>query len=144
MPTITTVSNRTSSDKVTSETVSHIEDTQQKTTKPFIGNIEQAEEFQRTNKYIQRGYRVNFNSFWDATRTLFMIHNETVNVWSHLIGAFLFICFGLFVFLYMAPSSMQDRSTLERWSSGFDIGKLDSKSCLAETSWMQKIWNNDF
>ena len=69
-------------------------ESQNKTTKPFIGSIDQAEEFQRTNKHIKRGYRVNFNTFWDTTKTLFMIHNETVNVWSHLIGALVFVYFG--------------------------------------------------
>ncbi len=39
------------------------------------------------NDYIRRGYRINFNNFRSIIRSLFMIHNELINVWSHLIGA---------------------------------------------------------
>ena len=38
--------------------------------------------------YIEDGYRVN-HSFTDALVSLFYFHNESMNVWSHLIG---FIC----------------------------------------------------
>lgn len=38
--------------------------------------------------YIENGYRSNYE-FWDALMSLFTMHNETMNIWSHLIG---FIC----------------------------------------------------
>ena len=38
--------------------------------------------------YITQGYRHNF-SFLHAVLSLFTIHNETMNIWSHLIA---FIC----------------------------------------------------
>jgi hypothetical protein len=43
------------------------------------------------NKYILHGYRINFNTVGRILRSLFMIHKETVNVWSHLIGVLFFI-----------------------------------------------------
>ena len=45
----------------------------------------------RDNEYIIRGYRINFNSPRKILKSLFMIHNETVNVWTHLIGTIFFI-----------------------------------------------------
>ena len=63
-----------------------------------------------------------------------MIHNETVNVWSHLLGALFFIYLGGLVWSYMAPSTLEDKSTLERWATSFDIGKLNLDICLAEPS----------
>ena len=41
------------------------------------------------NKYIHTGYRTNFG--WrDAFRSVLMIHNETANIWTHLLGLLIF------------------------------------------------------
>jgi hypothetical protein len=40
---------------------------------------------------VVTGYRVNYNDSFKALRSLFQLHNETVNIWSHLLGALLFI-----------------------------------------------------
>ena len=42
------------------------------------------------NKHIKSGYRINFNSSWRILQSLFMIHNETINVWTHLLGLVFF------------------------------------------------------
>jgi len=42
------------------------------------------------NEYIKTGYRINFNSYWKLTKSLFMLHNETINVWTHLLGLIIF------------------------------------------------------
>ena len=34
---------------------------------------------------------MNYSGFWGSLKTLFMIHNETTNVWSHLGGMILFL-----------------------------------------------------
>ena len=42
------------------------------------------------NKYIHTGYRTNFG--WrDAFRSVLMIHNETANIWTHLLGLVIFV-----------------------------------------------------
>ncbi len=38
--------------------------------------------------YILTGYRTN-HSLWDCARSVFAVHNETLNIWTHL-GAFLY------------------------------------------------------
>lgn len=55
----------------------------------YIGTMNDAPEFMH-KKYIKRGYRINFNNT-QLVKSLFMLHNETVNVWTHLIGMFIFI-----------------------------------------------------
>jgi len=40
--------------------------------------------------HINRGYRIGL-SFRQCLRSMFQIHNETVNVWSHVLGSMLFI-----------------------------------------------------
>lgn len=52
----------------------------------------------RDNEFIIRGYRINFNSAKKIIKSLFLLHNETVNVWTHLLGSL----FVLFLFLYTA------------------------------------------
>ena len=32
------------------------------------------------------GYRINYDSWKETLKSLFQIHNETVNVWTHLAG----------------------------------------------------------
>jgi hypothetical protein len=62
----------------------------------YIGSIKEIPDHRHDNDYILHGYRINFNTVGRILRSLFMIHNETVNVWSHLIGVLVFI--GLIVY----------------------------------------------
>ncbi|KIW08217.1 uncharacterized protein PV09_01145 [Verruconis gallopava] len=45
------------------------------------------EEWQRDNVFIRRGYRPASNSFKKSAKSLAYLHNETVNIYTHLIGA---------------------------------------------------------
>lgn len=57
-----------------------------------IGKIEGSDhEFLRDNEYIHGGYRLHFNSVGKILRSLFMFHNESFNVWSHLLGVLIFV-----------------------------------------------------
>ncbi len=56
----------------------------------FIGGKNQAPEYLQDNEFITTGYRIEHTSCCSATKSLFTCHNETVNVWSHLIGAVAF------------------------------------------------------
>lgn len=63
---------------------------------PYIGNKDQADDFQKIRSCVETGYRINFSTFELAKRTFFMLHNETVNVWTHGLGAIYFIVMFLF------------------------------------------------
>lgn len=65
----------------------------QKVRKAFIGKKEEAPAFLQDNEYIKSGYRIEHNSCCLAAKSLFTCHNESVNVWSHLFGAVLFLAF---------------------------------------------------
>ena len=56
----------------------------------YIGTYEEAPKFFQDNEYIKGGYLLNCNTFKRIFRSLLIIHNESVNVWSHLIGAIFF------------------------------------------------------
>lgn len=46
--------------------------------------------------HIRRGYRIGL-SFSQCLRSMFQLHNETINVWSHVLGAMLFISLVFYV-----------------------------------------------
>ncbi|KAI6611016.1 hypothetical protein MCOR07_010552 [Pyricularia oryzae] len=47
--------------------------------------------WQRDNEFILTGYRRASFSFITSARSILQIHNETANIWSHLLGAALFV-----------------------------------------------------
>lgn len=60
------------------------------TPSPQIGTLAEAHSFLHDNEYILSGYRIYFNSTGRILKSLFMVHNESANVWSHLAGALIF------------------------------------------------------
>lgn len=71
--------------------VADIEIPPQEEFKTFIGHMLLAPTFLLDNEYILHGYRINFNTKKKICRSLFQLHNETVNVWSHITGVIAFI-----------------------------------------------------
>ncbi|CDH57983.1 hemolysin-iii channel protein [Lichtheimia corymbifera JMRC:FSU:9682] len=61
------------------------------------------------NIFITSGYRSPNNSYRRCFQSLFYLHNESVNIWSHLLGLVLFIVLSLHFFLY--PHSFADSLT---------------------------------
>jgi adiponectin receptor len=59
--------------------------------------------WQQDNHYIHSGYRPASYSYQKSFSSLFYIHNETVNVYSHLIGALLFSISGFLLYTLIAP-----------------------------------------
>ena len=55
----------------------------------------------RTNDCIHTGYTPPMKSYTEAASAIFRIHNETVNIWSHLIAS-ICVVIGMLVF-YMKP-----------------------------------------
>ena len=56
-----------------------------------LGNYEDAPDFIQDNEFIKTGYILHCNTFKKTFKSLFMWHNETINIWSHLLGALFFI-----------------------------------------------------
>ncbi len=44
-------------------------------------------EWMRDNHYITTGYRPQSNSYWKSASSLTYLHNESVNIWTHIVGA---------------------------------------------------------
>lgn len=59
--------------------------------------------WRRDNHYILSGYRQASNSYLGSARSLFWLHNESVNIWTHLLGCLVFPLVGLFLYHIVAP-----------------------------------------
>jgi adiponectin receptor len=59
--------------------------------------------WRRDNHFITTGYRAESNSYWKSLKSLFYTHNESVNIWTHLLGAFIFPTIGLWLYVIIAP-----------------------------------------
>lgn len=53
--------------------------------------IDEAPDYQRTNPYIHTGYRAP-QTWVQCLRSVLQFHNETLNIWTHLLGAVAFLC----------------------------------------------------
>ena len=73
----------------------------------FIGHKHEAPDYMQDNEFVLSGYRINFNSTKRIFSSLFMVHNESVNIWSHLIGVYFFIALIGYTFFYLAPPEME-------------------------------------
>ena len=64
--------------------------------KERIGAVDENHQFLYDNEYIHGGYRLYFNTSQKILKSLFLLHNETVNIWTHIFGGLLFICLLLY------------------------------------------------
>ena len=58
----------------------------EKTKNGFVGTIWDYPEELRDNYFIMTGYRCGYKGVFGGLKTMFMWHNETVNVWTHFLG----------------------------------------------------------
>lgn len=59
--------------------------------------------WRRDNAFILSGYRQTSNSFRASLASLGYLHNESVNIWTHLLGAAAFIVGGALLHALIAP-----------------------------------------
>ena len=69
--------------------------------KVSIVSYDEAPDFQKDNEYIKGGYLINCNTPIRLTKSLFMLHNETINIWIHLLGVILVIIFIIYTAIYI-------------------------------------------
>lgn len=63
--------------------------------KPHIGVKEEACDYLIYNQNILNGYRINYCTWGVTFKSMFQLHNETVNVWTHFVG--FLVCFVAFL-----------------------------------------------
>lgn len=58
------------------------------------------DEWRRDNAFIVSGYRPTSNSYQGSFSSIFTLHNESVNIWTHLAGSILFTSLGAAAFYF--------------------------------------------
>ncbi|KAI1383326.1 HlyIII-domain-containing protein [Hypoxylon trugodes] len=58
--------------------------------------------WRRDNHFILSGYRPDSNSYYRSFTSLFYVHNESVNIWTHLLGALFFPSIGAWLYHVIA------------------------------------------
>jgi adiponectin receptor len=100
-----------------------------------VCDIEDAPEWMVFNPYVRGGYRVGAR-WLGATRSIFMVHNETVNIWSHLIGFVLFAMLLVRTF-FTAHSGIGLETPPAGWVTGADVARVERIEYA--TRWRQAI-----
>lgn len=67
-------------------------------TECLTADYDEQPDWLRDNKYLKCGYRRPTYSYITCIRSIFQLHNETVNIWTHLLGGVYFahLCLQLF------------------------------------------------
>lgn len=92
-----TITNSEKVQKLLNENEDDLEDD----SKLVVGDFIEAPKFMQDNEYIRGGYLLNCTTFKKTFKSLFICHNETINIWTHLLAAifFFFLIFYTSIFI---------------------------------------------
>ena len=65
--------------------------------------ITEVDEFYRSNPFIHTGYRDKI-TYLGCLKSLLVLHNETINIWTHLLGFLFFVGIFLRDILFLIPA----------------------------------------
>lgn len=109
--------------------------------KPEIGVIDQEHDFLRDNEFIEKGYRLNFSTTRKIIKSLFMVHNELFNVWSHLLGALIFL---LLLVICLQGHQAEIRAVLMNQYEGLTMKAGSLNRGVAEIIEQSKTYEEQF
>ena len=92
--------------------------------KIIIGNYSQAPDYLKDNEYIKNGYLINCNSFDLVLRSLFVCSNETINIWSHLIGCIISIILILFTVFFIQTGQIKELTQVEYENMKLNVNEV--------------------
>ncbi|CAH8501223.1 unnamed protein product [Heterobilharzia americana] len=89
-----------------------------------VVNFQRLPAWLKDNDMLLHGHRPELNNVWACVKSVFRIHTETGNIWTHLLGCFSFTI----IFLFM----LCQRSSLLQWQDKFvfSIFFLGAVCCL--------------
>ena len=73
----------------------------------ILGTYNDLPEYYKDNEYIRKGYLLYCDSIFKAIKSLFCLHNESINVWSHLLGAIFFLFLIYYTAIYITNYKTQ-------------------------------------
>ena len=75
--------------------------------KLLVGSFLEAPKFMQDNEYIKGGYLLNCTNFKKTFKSLFMCHNETINIWSHILSAIFFFALLFYTSIFISNYKSQ-------------------------------------
>ena len=81
--------------------------------KVIIGKYCDAPDYLKDNEYIKNGYLINCHSLKLVLRSLFVCSNETINIWSHLLGCIISILLFIFTAKFVSTSLIRKLTKIE-------------------------------
>ena len=69
--------------------------------RPRLGTFADAPKYLQDNEYIVKGYRIDYGVA-DIFKSLIAFHNETINIWSHLLGSLIFVFLIIYVSIFVS------------------------------------------
>ncbi|KAK7943070.1 hemolysin-III family protein [Apiospora aurea] len=95
--------------------------------------------WQQDNEYILSGYRPTSESTWLSVASLSYLHNQTINAYSHLIGALIFVSLPYYFYEYVYKHQLHaeaiDLVVVSTYCSGVAI-------CFIFSTAFHVNWNN--
>lgn len=91
------------------------------------------------NSYIHSGYRPPSNSYRKSAASLSYLHNESINIWTHLIGALLAGCAATILYYVARPRFQMANAEDVAVFSCFFLGAI---ACLGMSATYHTISNH--
>eukprot|EP00055_Hartaetosiga_balthica_P005563 m.16513 g.16513 ORF g.16513 m.16513 type:complete len:562 (+) comp4630_c0_seq1:126-1811(+) len=76
---------------------------------PELKTIEYIPKWMSDNEFILSGYRPELLSFTRCVHSLSYVHNETGNIYTHLLGGIIFILYAYYVIRYQIQTALEDK-----------------------------------
>jgi adiponectin receptor len=96
-------------------------------------------EWMRDNHYITTGYRPQSNSYWKSASSITYLHNESVNIWTHIVGAALAAITAVLMYNVLRPRfEMATREDVMVFSCFF----LGAVACLGMSATYHTLLNH--
>lgn len=81
--------------------------------KIIVGKYSEAPDYLKDNEYIKEGYLINCNSFSKVFRSILVCSNETINIWSHLIGCIISVLLIILIACFLKTGKIKELSQTE-------------------------------
>ena len=129
----------TSEKKPPKEADSVLEKTEKKIESALTVAWHQIQDWQQDNHYITSGYRPASNSYAKSAASIGYLHNESVNIWTHLLGAIAAVFSASGIFFAVKPRF--DQATPQDVSV-FACFFLGAVACLGMSATFHTISNH--
>ncbi|KAK8116169.1 hemolysin-III family protein [Apiospora sp. TS-2023a] len=106
---------------------------------PKLLYFHQIPPWQQDNEYILSGYRPTSGSTWLSLASLTYLHNQTINAYSHLLGALIFVSLPYYFYEYIYKHQLHAEPIDLVVVSTYCIGVA---VCFAFSATFHVNWNN--